>query len=151
MKLMQETRPHIVIASSGMCEGGRILHHLRYKIHNPNNTILFVGYMAQHTLGRRILEQGEAYEASGRSGTAPVVRFLNKEYPLKARVMKIGGFSGHGDRNEMLRFLRESNLTIKRIAVVHGEEEQARAFAERLSAEGYPVTLPYQGQSIWIR
>lgn len=151
MKLMQETRPHIVIASSGMCEGGRILHHLRYKIHNPNNTILFVGYMAQHTLGRRILEQGEAYEASGRSGSAPVVRFLNKEYPLKARVVKIGGFSGHGDRNEMLRFLRESNLKIKRIAVVHGEEEQARAFAESLSAEGYRVTLPYQGQSVWIR
>ncbi|WP_373500851.1 MBL fold metallo-hydrolase RNA specificity domain-containing protein [Desulfococcus sp.] len=151
MKLMQETQPHIVIASSGMCEGGRILHHLRYKIHNPSNTILIVGYMAQHTLGRRILEQGEAYEASGRSGAAPVVRFLNKEYPLKAYVTKIGGFSGHGDRNEMLRFLRESNLIIKRIAVVHGEEDQAKAFADSLSAEGYPVTLPYQGQSIWIR
>ena len=151
MSLMQETRPHIVIASSGMCEGGRILHHLRYKIHNPDNTILFVGYMAQHTLGRRILEQGEAWEASGRTGEAPVVRFLNKEYPLKAHVVKLGGFSGHGDRNEMLRFLKASNLNIKRIAVVHGEEEQSRAFVERLSAEGFQVTLPSQGQSIWIR
>ncbi len=151
MKLMQETRPHIVIASSGMCEGGRILHHLRYKIHNPANTILFVGYMAEHTLGRRILELGEAYEASGRAKEPPVVKFLNKAYPLKAHVVKLGGFSGHGDRNEMLRFLKTSNLNIKRIAVVHGEEDQSKAFVERLSKEGYQVTLPCRGQSIWIR
>lgn len=151
MALMQETRPHIVIASSGMCEGGRILHHLRYKIHNPDNTILFVGYMAQHTLGRRILEQGEAFEDSGRTGDPPVVRFLNKEYPLRAHVVRLGGFSGHGDQNEMMRFLKKSNLIVKRIAVVHGEAEQSAAFADRLSAEGFQVTLPYQGQSIWIR
>ena len=101
--------------------------------------------------GRRILERGEAYEASGRTGDAPILRFLNKEYPLKAHVVKLGGFSGHGDQNEMLRFLKESNLNIKHIAVVHGEDEQSKAFVERLAAEGFKVTLPYQGQSIWIR
>ena len=78
-----QPRPAIVIAASGMCEAGRILHHLRYKIHDARNTILIVGFMAENTLGRRILEFGQAYEAAGRSGPAPVVKFLNKQYPLR--------------------------------------------------------------------
>jgi metallo-beta-lactamase family protein len=150
MALMREESPHIVISASGMCEAGRILHHLRYKIHNPKNTILIVGYMANHTLGRRILEQGTAYEASGRSGEPPIVKILNKEYPLKARVVKIGGFSAHGDRNEMLRFLKESNLNIKRIAVVHGEEDQSLAFCRRLKDEGYNAKVPRVGETLTI-
>jgi metallo-beta-lactamase family protein len=150
MALMRETKPHIVISASGMCEAGRILHHLRYKIHNERNTILIVGFMARHTLGRRILEQGEAYAAAGRSGAPPVVRFYNKEYPLKARVVKLGGFSAHGDKNEMLRFLRESNLRVKKIALVHGEEKQCLAFAETVRAEGYPVVVPRSGESVRV-
>ena len=150
MALMRETKPHIVISASGMCEAGRILHHLRYKIHSDKNTILIVGFMARHTLGRRILEQGEAYAASGRSGDPPVVRFYNKEYPLKAHVVKLGGFSAHGDKNEMLRFLRESNLKVQRIALVHGEEEQSLAFAETLKGEGYPVVVPRTGETVRV-
>ena len=124
MALMREKKSHIVIASSGMCEAGRILHHLRYKIHDPRNTILIVGYMAQHTLGRRILEQGSEYEKNGSSGPAPMLRFLNKEYPLKAHVVKLWGFSAHADKQELLRFLRESNLRINEIAVLHGETDR---------------------------
>jgi len=120
MALNRDENPKIVISASGMCEGGRILHHLRHKIHNPKNTILIVGYMAANTLGRRILDLGLALEEEGREGDAPVVKFYNKEYPLKARVVKLGGFSAHGDRNELLRFLKQSNLRIKKIAVVHG-------------------------------
>lgn len=150
MALMREETPHIVISASGMCEAGRILHHLRYKIHNPKNTILIVGYMANHTLGRRILEQGTAYEASGRKGEAPIVKILNKEYPLLARVVKIGGFSAHGDRNEMIRFLKDSNLDVKRIAVVHGEEDQSLAFSEKLKTEGFNAIVPRVGQSLAI-
>lgn len=149
--LTKETRPHIVISASGMCEAGRILHHLRYKMHNPNNTILVVGYMANHTLGRRILEQGQAYAADGRSGPAPLLKVLGKEYPLKAKVTKIDGFSAHGDRNEMTRFLKDSNLNIKRIALVHGEEEQSMAFADTLSKAGYNTTVPRHGESISVR
>jgi metallo-beta-lactamase family protein len=133
-----------------MCEAGRILHHLRYKIHNPINTILIVGYMANHTLGRRILDQGTAYEASGRAGDPPIVKILNKEYPLEARVVKIGGFSAHGDRNEMVRFLKQSNLNIKKVAVVHGEAEQSLAFAEFLRAEGFDAMVPHLGESIKV-
>lgn len=151
MELMQEQRPHIVIASSGMCEAGRILHHLRYKIHNERNTILIVGYMAENTLGRRILEQGVSYRESGRSGPAPVVKILNKTYPLKAKVVKLGGFSAHGDKNEMLRFLKASNLKIKNIAVVHGEEEQSAAFADLLRKEGFPAMVPQKGEPLHIQ
>lgn len=150
MALMQEEKPHIVIASSGMCEAGRILHHLRYKIHNPKNTILIVGFMAENTLGRRILEQGITYQESGRSGSPPLLKFLNKVYPLKAKVAKIGGFSAHGDKNEMLRFLKTSNLNIKKIAVVHGEEDQSLSFAEFLKNEGFSATVPQPGETIHV-
>jgi metallo-beta-lactamase family protein len=147
MAVNRDKTPHIVIAASGMCEAGRVLHHLRHKIHDPRNTILIVGYMAEHTLGRRIEEQGLAYESSGRKGDAPLLRFLNKTYPLKARVEKIGGFSAHADKNEMLCFLKTSNLKIRKIALVHGEEEQSLSFAELLKKEGFNVIVPRKGQS----
>jgi len=148
MALNRDETPHIVVSASGMCEAGRILHHLRYKIHNSTNTILIVGYMAQHTLGRRILEQGEEYEKSGRKGKAPLLRFMNKEYPLKARVVKLGGFSAHADKDEMRRFLQESNLKVKRIALVHGEEDQTLAFAEDLRKNGFAVVVPRKGETL---
>jgi len=148
MSLMREKQPHVVISASGMCEAGRILHHLRYKMHNPKNTILFVGFMAQNTLGRRILEEGEQYAASGRKGAPPKLRLMNKEYPLKAQVEKIGGFSAHGDQNEMLRFIERSNLNIRKIALVHGEEEQCLAFADTLRKKGHDVVVPKTGESL---
>lgn len=148
MSLMREKKPHVVISASGMCEAGRILHHLRYKMHNPKNTILIVGFMAQNTLGRRILEEGERYAAAGRRGDPPRLRLMNKEYPLAARVEKVGGFSAHGDRNEMIRFLEESNLRIKKIALVHGEEDQCLAFADTLRKKGRDVVTPKIGECL---
>jgi len=150
MTLMRDNTPHIVISASGMCEAGRVLHHLRYKVHNPNNTILIVGFMAENTLGRRIQDYGIAYEESGRKGEAPVIKILNKEYPLKAHVVKLGGFSAHGDKNEMVRFLKESNLKIKRIAVVHGEEEQTLSFTGFLTQAGYSAFAPEPGDTVKI-
>jgi metallo-beta-lactamase family protein len=133
-----------------MCEAGRILHHLRYKIHNPINTILIVGFMVQHTLGRRILEFSQAYEAAGRTGDPPLVRILNKEYPLKAQVIKLNGFSAHADRHEMLRFLKATNLEIRKIALVHGEESQSLAFAGMLRDNRYDVLVPKAGQTLVV-
>jgi metallo-beta-lactamase family protein len=150
MAVNRDQRPHIVIAASGMCEGGRILHHLRHKIHNRKTTILIVGYMAQHTLGRRILEQGLAYEASGRKGEPPMLKFFNKVYPLKAQVVSVGGLSAHGDQQEMLRFLKKSNLSVKRIALVHGEEDQTLAFAQYLKEKGYSVSVPRVGETLRV-
>ncbi|MFC1555183.1 MBL fold metallo-hydrolase RNA specificity domain-containing protein [candidate division KSB1 bacterium] len=150
MALMRETQPHIVLSASGMCEAGRILHHLRYKIHNPNNTILLVGYMAQNTLGRKIEDMGMEYMAAGKTGPAPEVKILGKVYPLTADVVKLGGFSGHGDRNEIIKVLTESNLKIKKIAVIHGEEDQSEAFAQRLTEKGFNAFVPYKGESVMV-
>ncbi|KJS00396.1 MAG: exonuclease [Desulfobulbaceae bacterium BRH_c16a] len=150
MALNRDTRSHIVLAGSGMCEGGRVLHHLRHKIHDERNTVLIVGYMGQNTFGRHLQEVGEKYSAEGRRGPAPLVRFYNKDYPLRARVETLGGFSAHGDRNELMRVLQESNLSIKKIALVHGEEEQTLAFADYLRSNGYNVVVPFHGQSVSV-
>ena len=146
MNIMKEKRSHIVISSSGMCEAGRILHHLRWKVHNPNNTILIVGYMANHTLGRRMVEIGREYEKNGRGGNPPEIKLLGKTYPLLARVEKLNGFSAHADQDEMTRFLKKSNLNIKKIAVVHGEEEQSLLFAKHLNKNGFKAMVPHLGQ-----
>jgi metallo-beta-lactamase family protein len=104
--------------------------------------------MARNTLGRRILEEGEAYAAAGRQGPAPIMRFLNKSYPLRARVVRIGGFSAHADRDELVRFLQQSNLEIRRIALVHGEEDQSLALAGHLRSLGFQAEVPEPGQTI---
>ncbi len=150
MSLLNEKKSNIVISASGMCEAGRILHHLRYKIHNANNTILIVRYMAQHTLGRRLLEAGMQYEESGRKGTVPLMKFLNKVYPLQAHVRELGGFSAHGDQHELLKFLKESTLKIKKIALVHGEEDQLLPFQQLLQDKGYRVVIPRAGEIVPI-
>jgi len=149
-ELNRDQTPHIVVSASGMCEAGRILHHLRHKIHDAKNTVLIVGYMAQNTLGRRILEQGLAYEEGGRKGEPPLVRFMNKDYPLKARVVKLGGFSAHGDKDEMYRLLQKSNLKIKKIALVHGEEDSILAFEKDLKGNGFDVVVPKRGETIQV-
>lgn len=150
MRVMKEKRSHIIISSSGMCEAGRILHHLRYKIHNPKNAILIVGFMAQHTLGRRIVDLSQEYEESGRKGDPPMIKMLGKTYPLLAKVEKMNGFSAHADQEEMTKFLKKSNLNIKKIAVVHGEEEQSIEFARHLNENGFNAMVPNVGETIKI-
>ena len=103
-----------------------------------------------HTLGRRIMDEGEAYAAEDRRGPAPEVKFMNKTYPLAAHVVKIGGFSAHADRDELMRFLTQSNLEVKKIAVVHGEEEQSLAFARHLNQHGFNALTPQPGETITL-
>jgi metallo-beta-lactamase family protein len=79
-----------------------------------------------------------------------MLKFLNKMYPLQAHVKELGGFSAHGDKNEMLRFLKESGLKIKKIALVHGEEEQILPFRDLLQSHGYKVVVPRAGETIEI-
>jgi metallo-beta-lactamase family protein len=150
MALNRDPKSHIVLAGSGMCEGGRVLHHLRHKIHDEKNTVLIVGYMGENTFGKQLQEKGEEYAAASRKGNPPIVKFYNKEYPLKAHVVTLGGFSAHGDRDEMSRVLMNSNLRIKNIALVHGEEEQSTGFADHLRKAGFNVRIPYHGQSITV-
>ena len=150
MRLNRDMEPHIVLSASGMCEAGRILHHLRHKIHDSRNTVMIVGFMAEHTLGRRILEMGTSRSRGGGKKAAGKVKILGKEYPLNAQVETVSGFSAHADRDELLRFLHESGLQVSRTAVVHGEEEQARQFRDRLAAEGMDAFVPQMGDSLTI-
>ena len=135
-KALNELRiPCILIASSGMCEAGRVLHHLKHVAPDPKSSILVVGFMAEHTLGRRI--------ADG----APTLKIYGDEYPLRAQIESIGGLSAHADRDELLAYLSKMEAP-ERTFLVHGEEIQSLAFAEHLRAKGFPrVDVPELGQS----
>jgi metallo-beta-lactamase family protein len=131
-------KPIMVIAGSGMCTGGRIKHHLVNNISRPESTIMFVGYQAVGTLGRRIVE-GEKQ-----------VRILGREYPVKARVVQINGFSAHADRDELLKWLSGLKKPPRRVFVVHGEPESAEHFADYIRQKtGWQVTVPaYQDEVV---
>ncbi len=122
MKLNDLKTPAIIISASGMAEAGRIRHHLKNHIGNPANLILFIGYCAEHTLGAQIL--------SGR----PSVNIFGEPHSIRARIAKLDAFSGHADKHELKRYVERLTGEIKKIAVVHGEETQALAFAETLRA-----------------
>jgi metallo-beta-lactamase family protein len=120
IKLNDLKDPVIIISASGMAEAGRIRHHLKNNIGDPNNLILFVGYCAEHTLGAQIM-----------AGRNPV-NIFGEPHPVKARIASLDSFSGHADRNELRRYVEAMTGNIKKICVIHGEESQALAFAETL-------------------
>ena len=128
----------MIIAGSGMCTGGRIKHHLVNNISKRQNTIMFVGYQAVGTLGRRIVN-GEKE-----------VRILGKEYPVKARIERINGFSAHADKEELLEWLSGLKRPPRKVFVVHGESESALHFGEFLRGKtGWQVDVPsYQDEVI---
>jgi len=120
MKLNDLRDPAIIISASGMAEAGRIRHHLANHIGDPANLILFIGYCAEHTLGAQIL-----------LGQSPV-NIFGDPYPVRARIASLDSFSGHADRIELRRYVDGIGGDIKKIAVIHGEESQALAFARTL-------------------
>jgi len=128
----------IVIAGSGMCTGGRIKHHLVNNITRPESTIMFVGYQAVGTLGRQIVDG------------ARKVRILGQKYKVKAKVVRVHGFSAHADRNELLNWLRELQAAPRGVFVVHGEAESAKAFGNYVRKKtGWEVTVPdYQDEAL---
>ena len=128
----------MVIAGSGMCTGGRVKHHLINNISRPESAIMFVGYQAIGTLGRRIVD-GERQ-----------VRILGRKYQVKARIVRIHGFSAHADRDELLEWLSELEAPAKRLFVVHGEDKSAKAFGDYVREKmGWEVTVPgYQDEVI---
>jgi metallo-beta-lactamase family protein len=127
--------PAIIISASGMCEAGRILHHLKNNIEDPRNTVLIVGWQAPDTLGRRLVERQST------------VKIFGEEYSLKARVETINGFSAHADRNELLDYARELGAErLKSAFVVHGEEASSQALAYGLNSLGVEQAIvPQQG------
>ena len=128
--------PMVIIAASGMVESGRILHHLAQGIGDHRNLVLFVGFQAEHTLGRRI-QNGEK-----------VVRILGQEYERRAEVETIAGYSAHADRDELRAWVRRLGGPIRRTFVVHGEAGALEAMATMLREEGVPdVRVPTHGES----
>ena len=127
--------PSIVIAASGMCEHGRILHHLKHGIENEKNLILLVGYQAENTLGRRI-QNGEKK-----------VRIFGDEFALKAEVQTLHSFSAHADRLELFRYVRDAKP--KKVFLVHGEQSQRESFARLLQEQLHmDVSLPANGEVV---
>ncbi len=123
-QINRQAGPCVIIASSPTCEFGRILHHLERSVENPNDLVLFVGWIPPLTLGRRIQER------------QPRVRIYDRWYDLRCQVRTIHGLSAHADGDELLRFLKPTLVPQTEAYVVHGEVDQAEAFAKRLLAAG---------------
>ena len=125
--------PMVIIAASGMMENGRILHHLAQGASDPRNTILVVGFQAEHTLGRRVVEK------------QPVLQIFGDDVPLHAQVEVIDGYSAHADRTEMTNWLghvKDKSPRLGPVWLVHGEPDVQDDFKSALSANGYSVACP---------
>jgi metallo-beta-lactamase family protein len=134
--LNHDPGPAVIIAASGMAESGRILHHLAHGIGNPKNLVLFVGFQAEHTLGRRIQSGQES------------VRILGQDYERRAEVESISGYSAHADRDELRSWVRRLGGPVRRAFVVHGEPPALEAMSSILREEGVrDVRIPKHGES----
>ena len=133
--LNEQEGPMIIISASGMCEGGRILHHLANTIGDPRNTILIVGFQAEGTLGKKLVDQETR------------VKIYGEEYQRRAPVVVLNGFSAHADRNDLLGFVSGMKRKPGRIFVVHGNEEQSQALEQGLVELGFKdVRRPQRGE-----
>lgn len=115
--------PCVIISSSGMCEGGRIIHHLKHAIQDEANVIVFVGFQAEHTLGRKLVEGWDV---------VPIFGIPTKR---RAQIVKFNGLSAHADRNDLLAYVRAINPLPGKVFVVHGEEKQALSLGAAIQTE----------------
>ena len=133
--LNESNEPSIIISASGMCEVGRIKHHLKHNIWNPNSTILFVGYQAPGTLGRTIVDGAQK------------VKIFGEEFSVKARIEYIEGYSGHADQEWLLNFVYSFIKKPKHIFLVHGEPSGQLVLKNKIvDSTHIPVTIPNFGE-----
>jgi metallo-beta-lactamase family protein len=126
----------IIISASGMVTGGRIMHHMEQRLPEPKNTILFVGYQAEGTRGRIIVEGNDSVKIHGRA------------IPIRAHIENITGLSGHADYNEILAWLMGFNKAPKKTFIVHGESHASESLAQKITAKfGWDVVIPKFGES----
>ena len=134
--LNESNIPSIIISASGMCEVGRIKHHLKHNLWNPNSTILFVGYQAPGTLGAKIV------------GGEKKVKIFGEEIAINARIEYIEGYSGHADQEWLLNFIYSFITKPKHIFLVHGEPEGQKILKDKiLETTDIPVTIPEYGEN----
>ena len=135
-ELNESNESCIIISASGMCEVGRIKHHLKHNIWNPKNTILFVGYQAIGTLGRKIVDG------------AKTVKIFGEEVSVNARIEYIEGYSGHADQQGLLNFVYSFIKKPDHIFLVHGEEQGQKVLKEKITEDTeIPVTIPDYGET----
>lgn len=137
-KINDFDKPCVIISASGMAENGRILHHLRNNIENPNNTIMIVSWQAPYTLGRRLAEKEK------------IIRIFGQIFERNAEVSTIGGLSAHAGQNMLLKYAKASKNTIKKVFLVHGEPKAANPLMELLKAEGFKVDYPERNEYVEI-
>ena len=138
--LNADTTPSIIISASGMCEVGRIKHHLKHNLWNPKSTILFVGYQAPGTLGYNIVNG------------AKTVKIFGEEIAVNARIEYIEGYSGHADQEWLMNFIYSFIKKPKHIFLVHGEEESQEILKEKVESETrLPVTIPEFGETYELK
>ncbi|HET7584003.1 MAG TPA: MBL fold metallo-hydrolase [Gemmatimonadaceae bacterium] len=131
--------PLIIVSASGMAESGRILHHLLHGAGDPRNTILIVGFQAEHTLGRRIVER------------RPEIKVFGEMIPLRAQVEVLNGYSAHAGRSELLawiRAVREQSPALETVYLVHGEPDAQDALAAAMTDDGFRVHAPRPGTTV---
>jgi len=129
--LNDRSGPMIIMSASGMCEGGRVTHHLIHTMGDANNMIILTGFQARGTLGRKILER------------EPKVYIFNDEFDLRAQTYFIGGLSAHADGDDLLEYVKQSrNGRLKKVYLVHGEIEESQALQRRIEQLGLEVDIP---------
>lgn len=134
--LNRRRRPCVIIAASGMCENGRILHHLRNNVGSRKNTVMIVGYQAAHTLGRRLVER------------QPRVKIFGEQHAVRARIEVLNGFSAHADCDELRAITRPLARRVQSAFLVHGEPDQMNAMAGWMREDGFGrVEIPAAGTS----
>src|SRR6202008_481786 len=128
--------PLVVISASGMCEQGRILHHLRNNIEDPRNTVLITGFQAVDTLGRKLVEKW------------PEVRIFGEPMRVRAEISSLDELSGHADQGELLQWVKRMAPSLRKFFLVHGEPQQADTLARLLHSQYHlDVVCPTPGQS----
>ncbi len=133
------TYPHIIISSSGMAEGGRILHHLRNNVSHKRATLLFVGYAARNTLARKLIDGEEK------------VKIFGIEHKVRCQIKMIDSFSAHADRKELLSYLDHCKPErMKKIFLVHGEPEQTADFSNAVRSKGFETYIPEEDEVITV-
>jgi metallo-beta-lactamase family protein len=140
-KLNDLREPCVIVSASGMCEGGRILHHLKNNIGDERNMVLFVGFQAENTLGRKIVDGWKS------------VPIFGEPYKVRAEVRTIDGYSAHADRDELLRYMRKivAEGSLKRVFCVHGSQEACEALAQGIRGLGVgDVVVPELAQQVEI-
>ena len=129
-ELNLDPRPKVIISASGMCDAGRIRHHLKHNLWRPESTILFVGYQAEGSLGRRILDG------------APHVKLFGEEIAVRARIVRFHGLSSHADRDGLVRWINHYSPKPLHVFVVHGDERAAENYSQTLTELGFAVHAP---------